>query len=141
MTEAPSNATIARILREVKTIALVGASARAERASHEVMQFLQKRGYRVIPVNPGLAGQSLLGETVCASLEALGEKPDMVDLFRRSEEVGPLVDQAIAIGAKVVWMQLGVRDEAAAARARKAGLEVVMDRCPKIELARIDAAR
>jgi len=125
-----------RILAAVKVIALVGASANAFRPSHEVMAFLQARGYRVIPVNPGLAGQQLLGETVHASLRAIPEPVDMVDVFRQPAAVPGVVDDAIAIGAKVVWMQLGVIHPAAAAKAEAAGLEVVMDRCPKIELAR-----
>lgn len=133
----PTDPEIAALLREVRTIALVGASAKPQRPSHEVMEFLQNRGYRVIPVNPGLAGKMLLGETVRENLAAIPEPVDMVDIFRRSEAVAPVVDQAIAIGAKTVWMQLGVRDEAAAAKARAAGLTVVMNRCPKIEIARL----
>ena len=128
---------IAGILGRVRTIALVGTSAKPERASHEVMSFLQGRGYRVIPVNPGLAGQSLLGETVAATLRDIAGPVDMVDIFRAPDQVGPVVDDAIAIGAKVVWMQLGVVNEPAAAVARAAGLAVVMDRCPKIEIARL----
>jgi predicted CoA-binding protein len=131
------DAEIRSILTDVRTIALVGASARPERASHEVMRFLQGVGFRVIPVNPGLAGQQLLGETVRATLSDIGEPVDMVDVFRASDQVGPVVEDAVAIGAKVVWMQLGVVNEAAAARARNAGLRVVMDRCPKIEWARL----
>jgi len=129
---------IGAILREVRTIALVGASARADRHSHEVMAFLQHRGYRVIPVNPGLAGQRLLGETVRATLAEILEPIDMVDVFRRSDAVPPIADSAIAIGARVLWLQVGVVCEDAAARARAAGLQVVMDRCPKIELLRRD---
>jgi predicted CoA-binding protein len=129
--------SIAGILGRVKTIALVGASARPERPSYGVMQFLQQRGFRVIPVNPGLAGQNLLGETVRGRLSEISEKIDMVDIFRASDKVGLVVDEAIAVGAGVVWMQLGVVNEAAAAAARAAGLAVVMDRCPKIELLRL----
>jgi predicted CoA-binding protein len=131
---------IARILRQVKTIALVGASLNPDRPSHEVMAFLQGRGYRVIPVNPGAAGQILRGEKIRASLQEIDEPVDMVDIFRRSDAVPPIVDAAIAIGAKIVWMQLGVRHEPAAAKAEAAGLTVIMDHCPKIELTRLDAA-
>ncbi|MGO9389413.1 CoA-binding protein [Rhodoblastus sp.] len=134
------DALIADVLRSVKTIALVGASPKPDRPSHEVMKFLQALNYRVIPVNPGLAGQVVLGEMARESLLAIGEPVDMVDIFRRPEAVAPIVDQAIAIKAKVVWMQLGVRDDAAAAKAQAAGLIVIMDRCPKIETARLTAA-
>lgn len=124
------------ILTSVKTIAVVGWSPKPDRPSHGVAAFLKRRGYRVIPVNPGQAGQDALGETVVASLAEAGPV-DMVDIFRRSEEAGAVVDQAIAAGAKVVWMQLGVIDEAAADRARAAGLNVVMNRCPAIEIPRL----
>lgn len=131
------DASIRRILTEVKTIALVGWSPKADRASHRVAAFLKARGYRVIPVNPGQAGQdSGLGEVVRASLAEVGPV-DMVDIFRRSEEVGPVVDAAIAAGAKVIWMQLGVEHAEAAARAEARGLEVVMNRCPAIEIPRL----
>lgn len=131
------DALIVRVLRSVNTIALVGASANWNRPSHFVMQYLQGKGYRVIPVNPGLAGQQLLGETVRASLADIPEPVDMVEVFRRSEAAPEIVDDAIRIGAKVVWMQLGVRHDAAAAKAEGAGLTVIMDRCPKIEFGRL----
>jgi predicted CoA-binding protein len=124
------------ILASVKTIAVVGWSPKPDRPSHGVAAFLKRRGYRVIPVNPGQAGQAALGETVVATLAEAGPV-DMVDIFRRSEEAGAVVDEAIAAGAGVVWMQLGVIDEAAADRARAAGLKVVMDRCPAIEIPRL----
>lgn len=128
---------IRQLLRSVKTIAMVGASANPDRPSHEVMAFLQARGYRVIPVNPGLAGQQLRGERVFASLGDIGEPVDMVDIFRSPEAAGEAVDEAIAIGAGAVWMQLGVINPHAAQRAEAAGLKVVMDHCPKIEIARL----
>ena len=131
------DAKLRRILSTVRTIAMVGASSNWNRPSYFVMKYLQGKGYRVIPVNPGTAGQELLGETVYASLRDIPDKIDMVDVFRASDAVGPIVDDAIAIGAKVVWMQLGVRNDAAAAKAEAAGLEVVMNRCPKIEFGRL----
>lgn len=136
----PSDAEIRDILTRVKTIAVVGWSPKPDRPSHGVAAFLARRGYRVIPVNPGQAGQQALGETVVATLaeavKAVGPV-DMVDIFRRSTEAGAVVDAAIAAGAKVVWTQLGIIDEAAAERARAAGLRVVMDRCPAIEIPRL----
>jgi predicted CoA-binding protein len=125
------------ILTGVRTIAVVGASPRHERPSHGVMAYLQRRGYRTIPVNPNVAGGTILGETCYASLEDVREPIDMVDVFRRPEAAGRVVDEAIAVGAKVVWMQLGVRDDAAAARAEARGLKVVMNRCPAIEIPRL----
>ena len=120
------------ILRAYKTFAVVGLSDRPDRPSHSVALFLKQRGYRIVPVNPALT--QVLGERCYPSLKEIPFPIEVVDIFRRSEFVGPIVDDAIAIGAKVVWMQLGVIDEIAAERARAAGLEVVMDRCPAIEL-------
>lgn len=131
-----TDAEIRDILTSVKTIALVGWSPKPDRPSHGVAAFLKRRGYRVIPVNPGQAGQQALGETVVATLAEAGPV-DMVDIFRRSEEAGAVADEAVRLGAKVVWMQLGVEDEAAAERARAAGVKVVMNRCPAIEIPRL----
>jgi predicted CoA-binding protein len=130
---------IRAILGKVKVIAMVGASPNWNRPSFFAMKYLQGKGFRVIPVNPMATGQEILGEKVHASLRDIPDKVDMVDVFRASEAAGPIVDDAIAIGAKVVWMQLGVRNDEAAARAEAAGLEVVMNRCPKIEFARLNA--
>ena len=128
---------VAELLQGARTIALVGASDRPDRASYGVMQFLQEHGYRVFPVNPRLTGEHVHGEYIWRELAQIGEPIDIVDIFMRSETVGPIVDQAIAVGAKAVWMQLGVVDDAAAAKAEAAGLKVVMDHCPKIEIARL----
>jgi predicted CoA-binding protein len=125
------------ILTNARTIAVVGASPRPNRPSHRVMRFLQRHGYRAIPVNPLAAGNEILGELVYASLAEIEQPIDMVDIFRRSELAGVVVDEAITIGAKVVWMQLGVRDDAAAARAEAKGLKVVINRCPAIEIPRL----
>ena len=132
-----SDATLRRILSTVRTIAMAGASSNWNRPSYFVMKYLQGKGYRVIPVNPGTAGKTLLGETIYASLRDIPDKIDMVDVFRASDAVGPIVEDAIAIGAKIVWMQLGVRNDAAAAAGEAAGLEVIMNRCPKIEFGRL----
>jgi predicted CoA-binding protein len=128
---------IREILRDTKTIAMVGASTNWARPSFFAMKYLQAKGYRVIPVNPGAAGQDLLGEKVYATLKDIPEKIDMVDVFRASEHVPPIADEAIAIGAKVLWLQLGVVNEDAARKAEAAGLKVVMNRCPKIEFGRL----
>lgn len=136
-----SDDAIGALLKATKTIALVGASANSARDSHDVMRFLQSQGYRVIPVNPGLAGQRLLGETVVATLADVGEPIDLVDIFRNSEAAGDVVDEAIAVGAKAVWMQLGVNNPQAAARAEAAGLTVMMNHCPKIEIPRLGLLR
>lgn len=130
---------IRRLLTEVRTVAVVGWSPKPERPSHRVAAFLKGRGFRVIPVNPGQAGEMALGEVVRASLAEIGGGVDMVDIFRRSEEAGAVVDEALAVlpGLQAVWMQLGVVDAAAAARARAAGVAVVMDRCPAIEMPRL----
>jgi predicted CoA-binding protein len=125
------------ILVKTKTIAVVGASDKADRASHGVMQFLQEKGFRCIPVSPRLAGKDLLGEKVYASLKDIPEPVDMVDLFVNSKLAGPITDDAIAIGASAVWMQLGVINETAAEKARAAGLQVVMDHCPAQEWGRL----
>jgi predicted CoA-binding protein len=129
------------ILTETKVIALVGASAKPERPSHGVMRYLQRRGYKVIPVNPGLAGQALNGEHVYASLKEIPQQEtgriDMVDIFRNSEAAAQPTLDAIEIGARTVWMQLDVVNEQAATKARAAGLKVVMDRCPAIEIPRL----
>lgn len=130
---------IRALLEEVRTIAMIGASDRPDRASNGVMKFLQDQGYRVIPINPSITGEHVHGEFVFRDLEQI-EKVDMVDIFRNSEAAGEAVDQAIAHGAKAVWMQLGVINEEAAARAEAAGLKVVMDRCPKIEISRLGIA-
>ncbi|EQB31901.1 CoA-binding protein [Sphingobium ummariense] len=128
---------IADLLKETRTIALVGISDRPERPSYSVMKTLQDHGYRVLPVNPQIAGEHVHGEFVWASLSDIGVPIDMVDIFRNSEAAGEAVDDAIAAGAKAVWMQLGVVNPQAAARAEAAGLKVVMDYCPAIEIRRL----
>ena len=131
------DAYLRKILRDSKTIAMVGASANWNRPSYFAMKYLLDRGYKVIPVNPAAAGQEIMGQKVYASLDELPQKADMVDIFRNSEAAGAITDEAIRHGAKVVWMQLGVRNEEAAKRAEAAGLKVVMNRCPKIEHSRL----
>jgi len=128
---------IAALLGEVRTIAMIGASDRPDRPSYGVMAFLQDHGYRVLPVNPQITGEHVHGEYVWRELSQIGEPIDLVDIFRNSAAAGDAVDQAIAAGAKAVWMQLGVINEEAAARAEAAGLRVVMNRCPKIEIDRL----
>ncbi len=128
---------IRRILRDVNTIAMVGASTNWNRPSYFAMKYLQDKGFRVIPVNPRSAGEELLGETVYANLKDIPEPVDMVDVFQRADRAPAVVDEAIEIGAKIVWMQLTVRHDAAAKRAEEAGLTVIMDRCPKIEFGRL----
>ena len=132
--------TIRAILTRTRRIALVGASNKPHRVSHEVMGFLLARGFDVTPVNPMLAGKTIHGRTVVASLDE-AEPLEMVDLFRASARVSPAVDDAIRLGAHVVWMQLGVVDQDAASRARAAGITVAMDRCPVIEFARLGISR
>ena len=136
-----ADADIRDLLANARTIAMVGASDRPDRPSYGVMAALQEHGYRVIPVNPQITGEHIHGEFVFRDLDQLGMPIDIVDIFRRSDAAGEAVDQAIAIGAKAVWLQLGVIDEAAAARAEVAGLKVVMDRCPKIDIPRLGVPR
>jgi predicted CoA-binding protein len=131
---------IRELLESARTIAMVGASDRPDRPSYRVMAFLQRQGYRVIPVNPQITGEHLHGEFVFRSLDQIGEPIDIVDIFRRPLAAGEAVDEAIAAGAKAVWLQLGVINAEAAARAEAAGLKVVMDRCPAIEIPRLGIA-
>jgi len=132
-----ADSDIAGLLQTTRTIALVGASDRPERPSNRVMKYLQLQGYRLYPVNPQITGEHIHGEYVWRELSQIGEHIDIVDIFRNSEAAGEAVDQAIAVGAGAVWMQLGVINEEAAARAEAAGLKVVMDRCPAIEIPRL----
>jgi predicted CoA-binding protein len=139
MAMTQTDTEIARILTETKTIALVGWSPKPDRPSHGVARFLAARGYRVIPVNPGQAGLPALGTTVRASLSEIDEPVDMVDIFRRSEEVLPVVEEALAAlpGLRTIWMQLGVANAEAEALAKAQGLAVVQNRCPAIEIPRL----
>ncbi len=131
---------IAALIAETRTVALVGASDRPDRPSYGVMKVMQDHGWRVLPVNPHIPGQHIHGEFVWDRLSDIGVPIDMVDIFRNSAAAGQAVDDAIAAGAKSVWMQLGVVNDAAAARAEAAGLKVVMDRCPAIEFRRLRIA-
>lgn len=133
----PPDDEIRRILRETKTIAVVGASPRPDRPSYGVFRFLLSKGFRCFPVNPAAAGETLHGEKILASLDEIAEPIDMVDVFRRAPDVPPVADAAIAIKAKVLWLQLGIVNEDAAAKARAAGLIVVQDACPVIEWSRL----
>lgn len=135
-----SDSEVTALLNGAKTIALLGASANTSRDSYGVMQFLQAKGHHVIPVNPGLAGQTLLGETVYAKLADIPEPIDMVDVFRASDALPGIVDEAIAAKAPAIWTQLGVVDEVALEKAQKAGIKVVMNKCPKIEYPRLRIA-
>jgi uncharacterized protein len=132
-----SDEDIAELLKSARTIAVVGASDRPGRPSYGVMKFLQEWGYRVLPVNPQITGEHVLGEFVWRELAQIGIPIDIVDIFRRPEMAGEAVEQAIFVGAKAVWMQIGVVNEEAAAEAEAAGLKVVMDRCPRIEIPRL----
>ena len=135
--ETYPDSLIREILRGTRTIAMVGSSANWIRPSYFAMKYLKRKGFRIIPVNPKEAGNTILGETVYAALGDIPDPIDMVDIFRNSKAAGPITDEAIAIGAKVVWMQLGVRNDEAASRAEAAGLTVIMNRCPKIEFGRL----
>ena len=131
---------IADLLAHTRTIAMIGASDRPDRPSYGVMKFLQTHGYRVLPVNPQITGEHVHGEFIWRELSQIGEPIDLVDIFRRPQAAGEAVDEAIEAGAKAVWMQIGVINEEAAARAEAAGLKVVMNRCPKIEIPRLNVA-
>ncbi len=137
MSSGDTDEELTRILTDSKTIALVGASPKENRPSYKVMTYLQQAGYKVLPVNPGQEGKLILGEKVYATLGQIEEPVDIVDIFRRAEFVPEIVEQAMAIKAKTIWMQLAIRNEEAALVATKAGLNVVMDRCTKIEHARL----
>lgn len=129
--------TLRRILRQTRVIAVVGLSERPDRASHYVARYLQQQGYRIIGVNPLLAGRQVLGVPVHASLLDLPQPVDMVDVFRRTEDVLPIAQQALEIGAKCLWQQSGIANREADALARAAGVDSVMDRCTKVEHARL----
>lgn len=139
MSQDPTDTALRRILTETRTIAAIGVSMNPVRPSYYVTRYLALKGKRVIPVNPGHAGKTLFGETVRASLSEINEQVDMLDIFRRSEAVPSIVDEALAAlpGLKVIWMQIGVQHDGAAQKARAAGIEVIQNRCPKIEYQRL----
>jgi predicted CoA-binding protein len=132
-----SDADLRHLLENTKTIALVGASPKPNRPSYGVMAYLQRSGYRVIPVNPIAAGTTILGETVHGSLAEIKEPIDMVDVFRRAEDTPPVAEEAVAAGARSLWLQLGIANDDAAKIATEGGLDVVMDRCTAIEIGRL----
>lgn len=140
MTARNSPEQIRQLLASVRTIALVGASDKPNRASHEVMAFLQRQGYRVIPVSPRLAGQDLLGEKVYPDLASIPEPIDMVDVFLAPQRTDPVIADVVRLGIPALWLQIGVINEAGAQRAEQAGVTVVMDRCPKRELPHLGLA-
>lgn len=134
---APGDDELRALLTTARTIAVVGASNDPKRPSHDTIETLVAKGYEVFPVNPSLAGKTVHGRIAFESLTAIGRPMDIIDIFRKSADAGPVVDEAIATGARCVWMQLGIVNEAAAERARAAGLTVVMDRCIGIEIGRL----
>ena len=137
MTPNPPDTEIARILSDARTVAVVGISDRPDRPSHEVAEYLQGAGYRIIPVNPQLEGKTILGEKCVGSLEAIEGDVDLVDVFRRAEAVPEVIESALRTRAPVIWLQLGIVNEEAARRARNAGRTVIQDRCTKIDHARL----
>lgn len=138
-----SDAVVREVLETTRTIAVVGASLKPERPSHYVMEYLMQKGYRCIPVNPGVAGKTILGQTVYSHLADIPEPVDMVDVFRASDAVVGIVEEVLALPTKpdAIWLQLGIRDDAAADRAEAAGITVVRERCPKIEIPRLFGPR
>ncbi len=136
-----TDAEIRQLLTHARTVAVVGASINSSRPSHRVMQFLLNEGYQVFPVNPALAGSQLLGQRVLPDLASIPQSVDIVDVFRQARFLSGVVEEAIAIAANAVWGQLGVVDLAAAKRAEEAGLQVVMNRCPAIEIPRLGISR
>jgi len=141
MHQNPSDDQIRNILAEIQTVAMAGASDKPNRPVYGVTEFLQRQGIRCIPVNPRLAGGEVLGELAYASLHDVPVTIDMVDCFINAQRVEPIVDEAIQIGARIIWLQLGVINEAAAAKATAAGLTIIMDRCPAIEWGRLQPER
>ena len=135
--DSTSDVVIKEILKTARTIALIGASDKPDRPSYAVMKYLKMQGYQVIPVNPFKTGKEILGELVFGSLSEITTPIDMVDIFRKPDEVGQIIDAAIAADAKAIWMQIGVVNQEAAKRATAAGIPVIMDRCPKIEIPRL----